>query len=185
MLRGSLLPSTAAGMSLTFVVGNAADVFGPEFARTVDGVLRARFPVSNGSTEEAYRSDLVEGGGWSALQFRAADILGGAAVPQIATVEAYQAVYIPNGPNNVEHLPIPNAADPLQVGNLDALVGELRAFADKASLPTDEVELMNLAAKYLEDDEAFDSDLDVQTYVQLMLTAKQAVARKQPLWIVV
>jgi hypothetical protein len=172
-------------MSLTFVVGNAADVFGPEFARAVDSVLRSHFKVSNGAAEEAYRSELVEGGGWPALQFRAADILGGEAVPQIATVEAYQAVYIPNGPKEVAHLPIPNAADPLQVGNLEGLIGELRAFADKASLPTDDVELMNLAAKYLEDDEAFDSDLDVQTYVQLMLTAKQAAARQQPLWIVV
>jgi hypothetical protein len=172
-------------MSLTFVVGNAADVFGPEFARIVDAVLRARFKISNGSGVEAYRSDLVEGGGWAALQFRAADALGGEAVPQIATVEAYQAVYIPAGPKDVEHLPIPNAADPLQVGNLDALLEELRAFADHASLPTDDVELMNLAAKYLEDDEAFDTDPDVQTYVQLMLTAKQAAARKQPLWIVV
>ena len=172
-------------MSLTFVVGKAADVFGPEFARAVDAVLRARFTISNGVTEGPYRSDVVEGGGWAALQFRAADTLGGAAVPQIATVEAYQAVYIPAGPREVEHLPIPNAADPLQVGNLDALLGELRAFAERTSLPTDDVELMNLAAKYLEDDEAFDSDLDVQTYVQLMLTAKQAAARKQPLWIVV
>jgi len=172
-------------MSLTFVVGNAADVFGQEFAQAVDSVLRSRFAISNGATEEAYRSEPVEGGGWSALQFRAADLLGGNAVPQIATVEAYQAVYIPNGPRDVDHLAIPNAADPLQVGNLDALINELRAFGEKASLPTDDVELMNLAAKYLEDDEAFDSDLDVQTYIQLLLTAKQAAARKQPLWIVV
>ena len=180
-----MLTSSPAEMSLTFVVGNAADVFGPDFARTVDSVLRSRFALSNGASEEAYRSDVVEGGGWGALQFRAADLLGGDAVPQIATVEAYQAVYLPSGPKGVEHLPIPNAADPLQVGNLDALLEELRAFATKASLPTDDVELMNLAAKYLEDDEAFDTDLDVQTYVQLMLTAKQAAARKQPLWIVV
>ena len=172
-------------MSLTFVVGSAADVFGPEFARAVDAVLRTRFKVSNGSSDEAYRSEIVEGGGWGALQFRAADLLGGDAVPQIAGVEAYQAVYIPSGPQGIEHLPIPNAADPLQVGNLEALLGELRAFAERAELPTDDVELMNLAAKYLEDDEAFDTDLDVQTYVQLMLTAKQASARKQPLWIVV
>jgi len=43
---------------------------------------------------------------------------------------------------------------------------------------------MHLAAKYLEDDELFDRDLDIQTYVQLMLSARQAVARRQPLWIV-
>jgi len=172
-------------MSLTFVVGTAADVFGADFARSVASVLESRFPASNVAGEDAYRSDIVEGGGWGALQFRAADLLGGTAVPQIAGVEAYQAVYVPSGPPEVEHVAIPNAADPLQVGNLDALLGELRAFAARAELPTDDVELMDLAAKYLEDDEAFDTDLDVQTYVQLMLTAKQAAARKQPLWIVV
>jgi hypothetical protein len=172
-------------MSLTFVVGTAADVFGPEFARTVDSVLRSRFPAGTSPGEDAYRSDVVEASGWGALQFRAAEMLGGPAVPQIAGVEAYQAVYLPSGPPEVEQLPIPNAADPLQVGNLDLLIDELRAFADRASLPTDDVELMNLAAKYLEDDDAVDRDLDVQTYVQLMLTAKQAAARKQALWIVV
>jgi hypothetical protein len=172
-------------MSLTFVVGTAADVFPGDFAQVVDSALSARFPAGNRGGDEPYRSDLVEAGGWGALQFRAADLLGGTAVPQIAGIEAYQAVYVPSGPPNVEQIAIPNAADPLQVGNLDALIEELRAFATSAELPTDDVELMNLAARYLEDDEAFDSDLDVQTYVQLMLTAKQAAARKQPLWIVV
>ena len=42
---------------------------------------------------------------------------------------------------------------------------------------------MDLAARYLEDDSLVDQDLDVQTYLQLMLSAKQAAARKQPLWI--
>jgi hypothetical protein len=42
---------------------------------------------------------------------------------------------------------------------------------------------MQLAAHYLEAD--FDSDLDVQTYVQLFLSAKQAAARNQALWVVV
>jgi len=42
---------------------------------------------------------------------------------------------------------------------------------------------MQLAAHYLETD--FDADLDVQTYVQLMLSAKQASARGQALWVVV
>ncbi|MGZ7041549.1 MAG: hypothetical protein ACXVH7_07150 [Thermoanaerobaculia bacterium] len=181
----SLLSSALAEMSLTFVVGAATDVFGAEFARAVDSALKTRFPAGTRAGEEAYRSDVVEAGGWGALQFRAADLLGGTAVPQIASVEAYQAVYVPSGPADVEHIAIPNAADPLQVGNLDALLDELRAFATSAELPTDDVELMNLAARYLEDDDAFDSDLDVQTYVQLMLSAKQAAARKQPLWIVV
>ena len=42
---------------------------------------------------------------------------------------------------------------------------------------------MQLAAKYLEDDDLFSSDLDIQTYVQLMLTAKQAAAHGVGLWL--
>jgi hypothetical protein len=42
---------------------------------------------------------------------------------------------------------------------------------------------MRLGLRYLESDE--DADLDVQTYVQLMLSARQAAARNQALWIVV
>jgi hypothetical protein len=34
-----------------------------------------------------------------------------------------------------------------------------------------------------EDDALFESDLDVQTYVQLMLSAKQAAATRRPLWV--
>ena len=84
---------------------------------------------------------------------------------------------------HVEHVPIANLADPLQIGSLPALLDELRLFAAGASLPTDDVELMQLAAHYLEGD--FDADLDVQTYVQLFLSAKQAAARNQALWVVV
>jgi hypothetical protein len=103
--------------------------------------------------------------------------------PQLTTVDAYQAVYIPARVSNVEHLPIANAADPLQVGSLDQLIEELRRFAAAASLPVDDVELMQLNAHYLEQDDP-DADLDVQTYIQLMLSAKQAAARQQALWVV-
>jgi hypothetical protein len=83
----------------------------------------------------------------------------------------------------VEHVPIANAADPLQVGSLAKLIEELRRFASAASLPIDDVELMQLSAQYLEQDDP-DADLDVQTYIQLMLSAKQAAARQQALWVV-
>lgn len=105
------------------------------------------------------------------------------AAPQLTTVDAYQAVYVPVETTEVAHLPIANAADPLQVGSLPALIDELRRFAADASLPIDELELMRLGLRYLESDE--DSDLDVQTYVQLMLSARQAAARNQSLWVVV
>lgn len=170
-------------MSLTFVVGTAADVFPPDFAREVEHELRKRFDLGEAG-EEAYRSDEVEAVGWPALQQRAVSLLGAGDAQQIADVEAYQAVYLPTVAGGIEHVPVANAADPIQVGSVGKLLDELNALAQKASLPTDDIELMNLAAGYLEDDAMFDQDLDVQTYIQLMLSAKQAQARKQPLWIV-
>jgi hypothetical protein len=168
---------------LTFVVGSPADVFGPELAQAVDAVLRRRFAAPAANAEEAYRSESVDAAGWRQLQQLASSMLGNSA-PQLTSVDAYQAVYLPDGGEQVEHLPIPNAADPLQVGSVPRLLEELHRFAAGASLPTDVLELMQLATHYLEDDEAYEKDLDVQTYVQLMLSAKQAAARGEGLWIV-
>lgn len=168
-------------MSLTFVVGRAADVFGEELARAVDAEIRKRVDVA-GSSEEPYESEPVDATGWRQLQERVMRTLD--AAPQLTTVDAYQAVYVPGDHPGVEHLPVANLADPLQIGGLAALLDELRRFAAVASLPTDDVELMQLAAHYLEADDPR-ADLDVQTYVQLMLSAKQAAARRQLLWVVV
>jgi len=162
-------------VSLTFVVGRAADVFGAALADAVDAALRARFPSLSLGGGEPYHSDPVEFSGWRDLASRA---------PALANVEPYQAVFVPAGVAGVETLPIANAADPLQVASLDGLLESLRAFAGENALPTDDVELMGLAAKYLEDDLLISDDLDVQTYVQLMLSAKQAAATRRALWIV-
>ncbi|HYM61245.1 MAG TPA: hypothetical protein VEZ11_10160 [Thermoanaerobaculia bacterium] len=172
-------------MSLNFVVGRAADVLSGDFANAVETALRARFPsLDDSAGAEPYHSDPVDARAWPQLQQRAASLLGAAAVPSLLGVEAYQAVYVPAPLGAVENLLIPLAADPLQIAPLGALLSELRAFAAKASLPIDDVELMQLAAHYLEDDALFDKDLDVQLYVQLMLSARQAATRNQPLWLV-
>ena len=168
-------------MSLTFVVGSAADVFAGDLARAIDAELRQRFPSIVPDGDGAYESEPVVATGWRQLQQRVLQTLDVA--PQLTTVDAYQAVYVPAETEHVEHLPIGTLADPLQVGSLSALLAELRRFAAAAALPTDDVELMQLAAHYLEGD--IDADLDVQTYVQLLLSAKQASARNQPLWLVV
>ncbi|HEY0158182.1 MAG TPA: hypothetical protein VGF28_12940 [Thermoanaerobaculia bacterium] len=168
-------------MPLTFVVGSAADVFAGELARAVGEELRRRFPSVVDDGDERYESEPVPATGWRALQTRVLRTLDVA--PQLTSIDAYQAVYVPGAHAGVDHLPVANLADPLQVGSLPALLEELRRFASTAALPTDDVELMQLGAHYLEGDE--DADLDVQTYVQLMLTAKQAAARNQPLWVVV
>jgi hypothetical protein len=168
-------------VSLTFIVGSAADVFPQDLARGVDEALQ-RFPPAAPNGEEPYRSEPVDASGWRLFQQRVLRTLDLA--PQITTIDAYQGVYLPSPRPIVEHVPIANAADPLQVGSLPDLLDELRVFAERAKLPTDDVELMQLAAHYLEDEDV-NRDLDVQTYVQLMLTAKQASARGQALWVVV
>ena len=160
-------------MSITFVAGTARDVFGAELGRAIDEVL------STPGHDEPYRSDPVDAAGWRALQgavLRALD-----AAPQITTIDAYQAVYVP-GASGVRHVPVANLADPLQVGSLDELLDELSRFAAATSLPVDDVELMSLFAQLLESDEI---NLEVETYVQLMLSAKQAKARGVALWVVV
>ncbi|HKS22266.1 MAG TPA: hypothetical protein VJZ76_05680 [Thermoanaerobaculia bacterium] len=160
-------------MSLTFVVGRAGDVFGPALADAVDAALRGRFPSLTLRDGDPYHSEPVEFAGWRDLARRA---------PLL--VEPYQAVFVPVDVAAVETLVIPNAADPLQVASLSQLLAALHAFAESAALPTDDVELMTLAAKYLEDDLLISDDLDVQTYVQLMLSAKQAAATGRALWVV-
>lgn len=168
-------------MSLTFVVGSAADVFAGQLAQAVDAELRQQFPSVVHDGGDPYESEPVDAMGWRQLQERVLRTLDVA--PQLTGVDAYQAVYVPGAHNGVAHVAVANLADPLQIGSLAALLEELRRFAAAASLPTDDVELMQLAAHYLEGD--FDADLDVQTYVQLMLSAKQAAARNEALWVVV
>jgi len=157
------------------MVGRAADVFGPALAEAVESVLCARFPALVFSDGDPYESDPVEFAGWRDLARRA---------PLLASIEPYQAVFLPVALPLVERLPIPNAADPLQVASLSSLLAALRAFAEENALPTDDVELMSLAAKFLEDDLLISDELDVQTYVQLMLSAKQAAATGRALWVV-
>jgi len=167
-------------VALVFVAGNAADVFAPDLAAAINAALRERFPSLPVVDGEAYQSDPVEASGWSQLQARAMRLIS---APHLGGLDAYQSVYLPMRFERVEHVAIASVADPLEVGSLDMLLDELRLFASHASLPTDDVELMQLAAKYLEDDDLFSSDLDVQTYVQLFLTAKQASAHGVQLWL--
>ena len=161
---------------IAFVAGSASDVFPSDIAQSIEEIV----PSAGG---DVYRSDPVDARGWSRLQTRVMKMLD--AAPQLTGIDAYQSVYLPGARNGVERVPVPHVADPLEIGSLDALLRELRAFAAKAALPTDDVELMQLAAHYLENDALIDQDLDVQTYVQLMLAAKQSAAHGVPLWIAV
>ena len=164
---------------LTFVVGRASDVFVGELAQMVEAELAKKFPAPARLDEDPYQSEPVDAYGWRALQQRVLQTLDVA--EQVTAIDAYQAVYLPDAPATIEHVTIPNLADPLQVGSVPALVDDLRRFAEKAELPIDDLELMQLGAHLLETAEG---QPDVETYVQLMLSAKQAIARRQGLWVV-
>ena len=168
--------------TLTFIVGSAGDAFDADFAREVSAELRNRFSYDDRADEESYRSDPVNVKGWRELQTLIRNMMGQTAAPHFTTVDAYQTVYVPSDLAKIESVPIANAADPLHVASLPALIRELSDFAERAQLPTDDVKLMELAAEYLEAEE--DRELDFQTYVQLMMSAKQAAARQQALWVV-
>ena len=141
----------------------------------IDAELATRFRVPSPDASEVYRSDAVDGRAWSAVQVR---------IPYLRQIDPYQAVFVPAPVEGVVAIALPNVADPLNVSSLDALMAALQDFAQRESLPVDDVELMQLAAHYLEEEEE-DADLHVQIYVQMMQTAKQAVAHGQPFWIVV
>jgi hypothetical protein len=167
--------------NVTFIVGSAADAFDADFARAVAEQLRTRYAYAEKAGEESYRSDPVNVKGWRELQTLMRNMIGPTAAPHFTDVDAYQTVYVPADIARVESIPIENAADPLHVASLPALIRELTTFAETAQLPTDEVKLMELAAEYLEAEE--DRELDFQTYVQLMMSAKQAAARGQALFV--
>lgn len=164
---------SSSAVPLTFVAGAASDVFGPGLAAVIDAALRKRFALPAAASDEAYQSEEVDGRGWPALQQR---------VPEIAGIDAYQAVFVPAPSDCVVEIALPNVADPLHVCSLELLIEALQRFAQRAKLPTDDVELMQLAAHYLESEDE-SADLDVQTYVQLMLTARQAAIQRRPLWL--
>jgi hypothetical protein len=168
-------------LRIRFVAGSAADIFGAHFVSSVLAELRQRFPSFSPGQDNPYESDSLPATSWRELQSRV-----GERVPQVSGMDAYQAVYLSGGaPAVIEVVPVPGLADPVHVGGLDALLSELRAFAAGQAWPIEDLELMQLANNYLEDDELFERDLDVQVYVQLMLSARQASARNEALWIVV
>lgn len=160
----------------------AGDVFPPDLAASIESELTARYSFSAARGEDPYRSEPVNPAGWRELQNLIRSMLGTGGAPHFTSVDAYQAVYIPAAVIGVDQVALPNTADPLQVSSLESLIEELSRFAEQAQLPTDDLELMQLAADYMEAE--VERELDFQTYVQLMLSAKQAVARRQALWVV-
>jgi hypothetical protein len=128
-------------------------------------------------------SEQVAWSGWGELQNRATSVLGGEQVPHLLAVDAWQGVFLPIVITPTE-IKMGNHPSPLRCASLPMLIKELERFAEALSLPTEEEGLLQPAEKYLDDNDLVDTDMDIQTYIQLMLSAKVADLNKQPLWIV-
>lgn len=152
------------------------------FARRIHEELERRNGAVIYDGREAYRSEPVDPSGWLALQNRVREVVGPHGAPQLTTVDPYQAVYLPGESPSIEQVRIPPAADPLTIGSLPELIRELRGFATASELPDDDVHLMALWAEHLEQEEGA-GGADLEAYIQLMLSARQASARNLPLWI--
>lgn len=174
-------------MGLAFTVGTTSNAFMQLFAAQVQQEIEKQFqysvPESTSFGDEGYKSDELGWSGWRKLQERAVAVLGAENVPHLLAIAAWQGVYLPVPINPVEILIAGNGI-PLQCGSLPALLEELEKLAEVQGFPIDQEGLEELWEKYAEDDDLIDEDVDIQTYSQLMLSAKVAVSQKLPLWVV-
>ncbi len=170
-------------MGLTFTVGNPVDAFVEPFAERVKKTLASHFSgIVFDSKEDAYSSQELGWSGWRLLQNKAVETVGAVAVPHLLSMEAWSGCYVPAAtqPGSFE---FEGETTVLAVASLPALVCELENLGRVLGFPTNDEGLKELGAKY-EDDDMIDNDMDVQTYVQLLLAAHAAERRRQVLWIV-
>jgi len=182
--RGNELESPRAGqrpirIPLTFVVGDARQVFPDPWGTSVDKTLDAWYPAEIRHTgEQPWCSAPVEWRGWSDLQQCAVSLLGEDAVPHLLNTDACRGVFLPV---DVEACGVTNfGGDPsiLDVGALDSLIDELERFARRRALPIDDAALLELPEK------VDDGDLALLTYAQVLRAAHYARRARLPLWVV-
>ncbi len=171
-------------MGLVFSVANPDDVFVESYARKVRVALEKLFKkqVVLDSQDEPYYSTELGWSGWGLLQERSCDLLGEDALPAFLSMEAWNGCYVPceTKPRAVT---IEGQDTPLSIASLAALTVELEAIGKALKLATDNEGLAELAEKY-NDDDFIEDDMDVQTFVHLLLAAREAEDRRQALWIV-
>jgi hypothetical protein len=172
-------------MGLTFSVGSPDSVFVEPFARAVRSWLTTEFgeKVSLELPIEHYWSDEVAWSGWAELQALATEHLPAENLEHLTSMEAWSGVYLPLMLEPCA-MDFPGQKTPLDVASLPALIAELEALGAALELPTDRQGLQSLVAKYGDDDDLVDQDMDIQTYAQLLLSALEATDRRQPLWVV-
>ncbi len=171
-------------MGLVFTVGRPVDVFDDSVAELIQHVLEAECAdhVALDGGAEPFHSAELGWSGWNLLQERARVALTPEVVPNLLSMDAMHGAYLPGwveaGAILFEDYPMP-----LDVAPLEGLITELEQVGPALGLATDDAGLASLAARYADDDRC-DDDMEVQTYAQLLLAARQAVARRQPLWVV-
>ena len=172
-------------MGLIFTVGCPRDAFVEPFAdivaETFDAHFSSAFPVE--TDQVPYISDEVGWSGWRELQERAQRVLSSQPPMHLLSMEAWHGVYVPV-PTEIGSFSFDEQETPLDVASLPDLVRELDSLGRADGLPVDDDGLDALAMRYMEDDDLADQDMDVQTYVQLLLAAREATRRNQPLWVV-
>jgi hypothetical protein len=172
-------------MGLYFTAGNPADVFVEAFGETVRRTLESHFggQFVFDSSDPPYTSEEVGWSGWRQLQDRARGLIPEEKIAHFLSMEAWQGVYVPVE-TDIGVFTFDGHSTPLSVASLDHLLGELEAIGVALGLPTDGADMQSLFLGYRDDDDRCDDDMDIQTYVQLLLSAREAKKRNQPLWVV-
>ena len=172
-------------MGLIFTVGRPTDVFDAPFAELVEHVLEAECDdrVDWGlDGVEPFHSAELGWSGWNLLQERARVALTPEEVPNLLSMDAILGAYLPGWPE-AGSIVFDDYPMPLDVAPLEALIAELEMVGPALGLATDTDGLAAIATKYADED-LCDDDMEIQTFAQLLLSAREAVARRQPLWVV-
>jgi hypothetical protein len=171
-------------VGLTFCVGNPVDAFVEPFAERVKNTLMSHFggAIVLDSGEKAYFSEQLPWSGWRLLQEKASQAVTADRVPHFLSMEAWSGCYVP-AKTQPGSFKFDGEETPLAVASLPALVSELELVGKALGRPTDEKGLKQLSARY-RDDDLIDSEMDIQTYAELLLAAYVARGRRQVLWVV-
>ena len=172
-------------MGLIFTVGRPSDVFDEPFAGVVQHVLEAECEddiAFEDENAEPFNSTELGWSGWSLLQERARFALAPEEISHFLSMDAIHGAYLPGwveaGAILFEASPMP-----LDVASLEGLIDELEKLGPALGLPTDSEGLAHIVHRY-RDDDSCDDDMEIQTYAQLLLAAREAARRRQPLWVV-
>ncbi len=172
-------------MGLVFTVGRPSDVFDEPFAELVRHVLEAECEddVDFGEAGvEPFHSSELGWSGWSLLQERARVAVPPEEVANLLSMDAIHGAYLP-GWGEAGAILFDATPMPLDVAPLEGLIAELEKLGPALGLATDLDGLAQIVARY-QDDDSCDDDMEIQTFAQLLITAREAARRRQPLWVV-